>query len=118
MSVARLLRVVQERRPEKLREVVDVFFAQIWGPNSEGATRASKPENFRKIIPTSLFSDAELKELMDAAVTPENKERIKTDAATLVEKEGAFGFVSLIIQGCQSPLPELTSNLLHCSHGL
>lgn len=65
----------------------------MWGPNSKGATASSKPENFRSLIPTSLLSDSELQMLLELSQTNENKDRVKAEAAKLVE-EGAFGFVS------------------------
>lgn len=65
----------------------------MWGPNSKGATASSKPETFRSLIPTSLLSDSELKKLLELSQSNENKDRIKGEAAKLVE-EGAFGFVS------------------------
>lgn len=92
MSIMRLLRVVEEKAPEKLVPITDAFFGQIWGVESKGASAAAKPENFRSVLSTSLVSDEELKSLMDAAVSTENKDRIKSDAAKLVE-QGAFGFV-------------------------
>lgn len=65
----------------------------MWGPDSKGATASSKPENFRSLIPTSLLSDSELTTLVELSQSNENKERVKVEAAELVE-EGAFGFVS------------------------
>lgn len=92
MNIMRLLRVIQEKEPSKLDALTAAFYAQTWGPDTKGATRAAKPENFRSVIPTSLLSDADLERYVEESQSTENKDRIKADAAKIVE-EGAFGFV-------------------------
>lgn len=70
--------------------------AQTWGPDTKGATASAKPDNFRSVIPSSLISDQDLKRYQELAGADSNKERIKNEAAKLVEEEGAFGFVSRV----------------------
>ena len=93
INIMRLLRVIEDEAPAKLGALSDIFYGQTWGPETKGATASAKVENFRGIIPPSLLSDDELKRYVELSQSAENKERIKSDAAKVVE-EGAFGFVS------------------------
>lgn len=100
MSIMRLLRVIKDKAPNKLRPATDIFYGAVWAGDSKanlGATASAKPENFRQILPKELFSDDELKALVEASMSQENKDRIKAEAAKVVEEEGAFGFVSHLV---------------------
>ncbi|KAM0793539.1 hypothetical protein ACM66B_000977 [Microbotryomycetes sp. NB124-2] len=92
MHVVRFLRVIEDDAPEKLQDVTECFYEQIWTPKSKGATAAAKPENFRSVIPTSLVSDEQLKEWIEKSQTDDNKSKVKDDSKRLVEEGGAFGF--------------------------
>ncbi|KAK4057729.1 hypothetical protein OIO90_001377 [Microbotryomycetes sp. JL221] len=99
LHVIRLLRVIQDEAPDRLESILDCFYEQIWTPKSNGATAASKPENFRKVIPTSLANDSELKNWFEKSTSEENKTKIKLEGQELVEKGGAFGFLMAFFLG-------------------
>ncbi|SGY95531.1 BQ5605_C036g11500 [Microbotryum silenes-dioicae] len=98
MPVARFLRQVEESSPDRLRRTTDIFFNAIWGANKlQPASASAKPENWRKLLPSSLFSDQELQALVERSMGTESKDRIKAEAAALVA-EGAFGFPWIVVQ--------------------
>ncbi|SCV68062.1 BQ2448_183 [Microbotryum intermedium] len=98
MAVARFLRQVEEASPDRLRATTDIFFNAIWGATKvQPASASAKPETWRKLLPSSLFDDQELQELVKQSMGTENKDRVKAEAAALVG-DGAFGFPWIVAE--------------------
>ena len=59
--------------------------AAVWGPNATDPEGAAKVTGFAKVL-GSLFSEARLKELVELSAGNENKDKVKADAAFIVEQ--------------------------------
>lgn len=63
----------------------------MWGLT--GDTSGAKPENFSKLIPTSLLSSEKLAEYLTKANSNENKDRVKNESVDIAAAgNDGFGF--------------------------
>jgi len=93
LNVMRFLRIVEEQAPEALEESSARLYAEFFAVH----TPAASPEFFHCLAP-SPFSPDKLQSLLRASQTPENKERTKADAQSMVETLGGFGMPWIEIQ--------------------
>ncbi|GAA99108.1 uncharacterized protein L969DRAFT_103154 [Mixia osmundae IAM 14324] len=91
IHVARLLRVIKDRKPQALLPATDRFFECIFdGKGRE--MEVTKAQNLPRLLSGIDGLDEEaLKPLMEEAASAENKLRLKDEATEAVEENGAFG---------------------------
>ncbi|KDQ13161.1 hypothetical protein BOTBODRAFT_33773 [Botryobasidium botryosum FD-172 SS1] len=93
INVMRFLRVVEEQTPEALEEASARLYAEFFAVH----TPVASPEFFHCLTP-SPFSSDKLQSLLQASQMPENKERAKADAQSIVDNLGTFGMPWIEIQ--------------------
>lgn len=65
----------------------------VWRPSSgKTANDAITPSTYPTLL-KALFSDSEIKQLLEHANSEEIKGKLKSESKQLVEEGGAFGFV-------------------------
>jgi len=91
----RFLRAVEKVHPDRLEKATSLFWELVW-VRSDGhkAEEAIVPEFFgKKFVESKIFTETEVSDLMEVAQSTEIKDALKTEAAELVHKGYAFGFV-------------------------
>ncbi|GAA5991319.1 hypothetical protein JCM10908_003255 [Rhodotorula pacifica] len=100
INMMRALRAIQQIAPEKLEKATDAFYAAFWQPKPSdmAAMDAVKPDAFPKILSKDgLFSEAEIKRIVEAANSDEIKNLVKEESSKLAADGGAFGFPWIVV---------------------
>jgi len=93
LPVSRFLRVIKDEcSPSTLSAVTHFLFEQLWARH----VKLLAPEFLGGLCP-SIFTEKQLKDFIDKSVTPENKEKVKNEAAAVVEEYGCFGFPWIVV---------------------
>ncbi|GAA5949923.1 hypothetical protein JCM3765_007740 [Sporobolomyces pararoseus] len=100
IHVMRFLRAIEKAQPDKLEKVTDFFWDLVWTrTGGHSAKEAIDPAFFsKKIVASKVLTEEEVKKLIEISQTDEIKEALKSEAADLVNKEGAFGFPWIIVE--------------------
>ncbi|GAA5999918.1 uncharacterized protein JCM10292_003537 [Rhodotorula paludigena] len=102
----RVLRAVEDKLPDRLEKATELFFDAVWRPSSgKTANDAITPSTYPTLL-KALFSDSEIKQLLEHANSEEIKGKLKSESKQLVEEGGAFGFPWIVAQrddGAQYP---------------
>ncbi|GAA5908992.1 uncharacterized protein JCM6883_002574 [Sporobolomyces salmoneus] len=100
IHIMRFLRAVEQAQPEKLEQTTDFFWELVWN-RKEGPTAkdAIDPSFFsKKLVSANVFTEEEVKKLVELSQSGEIKDALKNEAGKLVEEKGAFGFPWIIVE--------------------
>lgn len=104
IHVMRFLRAVEKAQPDKLERVSDFFWDLVWTrTGGHTAKEAIDPQFFcNKLVESNIFSSSggrdQVDDLVKLSQTDEIKAALKSEAAELVNQEGAFGFPWIIVE--------------------